>query len=81
MNNLLKKRIAVASFALALASSPVWADVYPKHVKGDDVEKRTTEVVQTEEWADSLDGLLARAKDEKKLVFWLQLVGSLDGGL
>ena len=77
----MKKLIAVCALAALLASGPLWAQSFKKHVKGDEVLKRTTTVVQKERWSDSLDGLMARAKAEKKLIFWLQLVGDLGGGL
>ena len=77
----MKKLIAVSAVTVLLASGPLCAQSYKKHVKGEDVLKRTTTVVKEEPWASSLDKLMARAKDEKKLIFWMQLVGDLDGGL
>ena len=77
----MKKLIAVSALAALLASGPLWAQGYKRHVKGGDVLKRTTTVVQEEQWSGSLDALMARAKAEKKLIFWMQLVGDLGGGL
>ncbi len=77
----MKKLIAALALVALLGSGPLCAQSYQRHVKGDEVLKRTTTVVQEEQWSDSLDALMARAKAEKKLIFWLQLVGDLGGGL
>ncbi len=77
----MRKLIAVSVLAALVSSGPLSAQSYKRHVKGDEVLKRTTTVVQEEQWSQSLDALMARAKAEKKLIFWLQLVGDLGGGL
>ena len=77
----MKKLPAVAALAALVLSGPLCAQNFKTHVGGDEVAKRTTTVVQKEEWSNSLDELMAKAKAEKKLVFWLQLVGDLGGGL
>ena len=50
-------------------------------VKGPQVAERTTKVLTKIDWTHDLTTLLEKAKQEKKLAFWLQLVGDLDGGL
>lgn len=50
-------------------------------LKGPQVAERTHKVLSKIDWAHDLSALLETAKQEKKLVFWLQLVGDLDGGL
>src|SRR5262245_32996550 len=50
-------------------------------VRGTQVAERTTKVTSAIAWAPSLEAALEQAKKEKKLVFWLQLVGELNGGL
>ncbi len=77
----MKKLIAVSALVALLGSGPLCAQSFKRHVKGDEVLKRTTTVVEEEQWSDSLDALMVRAKAEKKLIFWLQLVGDLGGGL
>jgi hypothetical protein len=52
-----------------------------EHVKGTEVLARTTKVVGAIDWGNDLEAVKEKAKKEKKLVFWLQLVGELDGGL
>lgn len=77
----MKKLIAALALVALLGSGPLCAQSYKRHVKGEEVLKRTTTVVEEEQWSDSLDALMARAKAEKKLIFWLQLVGDLGGKL
>ncbi len=50
-------------------------------IKGPQVAERTTKVLTKIDWTHDLTTLLEKAKQEKKLAFWLQLVGDLDGGL
>lgn len=60
-------------FAASLANA--------ESVKGPQVSERTTKVLTKIDWTNDLSALLEKAKQEKKLAFWLQLVGDLDGGL
>ena len=55
--------------------------VHAEHVKGSQVSARTTKVVSAIDWGNDLQAVREKAGKEKKLVFWLQLVGELDGGL
>ena len=50
-------------------------------VKGTQVAERTTKALTAIPWAGDIDQVLEKAKKEMKLVFWLQLVGDLAGGL
>lgn len=50
-------------------------------VPGPQVADRTQKVLKQMPWAASLKAAQEKAAQEKKLVFWLQLVGDLDGGL
>lgn len=50
-------------------------------VSGTQVAERTEKVLKSLPWASSLAEAKERAQKENKLVFWLQLVGNLDGGL
>lgn len=77
----MRRAIAVCALAAVLGTGSLFGQSYRTHVGGDEVEQRTTTVLAKRQWSDSLDDLLARAHKEKKLVFWMQLVGDLDGGL
>ena len=50
-------------------------------VSGPQVAERVEKVMKSIDWQESLAAAQAKAQKEKKLVFWLQLVGDLDGGL
>jgi len=66
-----------ALFALAVASGEASAET----VSGPKVVERTDKVLSAIPWAKDLDDALARAAKEKKLVFHVQIVGDLQGGL
>lgn len=64
------------------ASGPLCAQNAPNIlVSGDEVEKRTETVMTVYNWGATLDEVKKRAQKEKKLIFWLQIVGELDDGL
>ena len=50
-------------------------------VSGTDVSQRVERVMASIPWVHDLDAALAAAAKKKKLIFWLQIVGELDGGL
>ena len=76
-----RKPAAMALLAMLLVASPVAAQKSKKRVGGVDVARRTMTVVDARRWSSSFDELKKRAQREKKLIFWLQLVGELGGGL
>jgi hypothetical protein len=79
---MLRRRIVVTLFALgalACAAGGLRADI--TCIPGPEVAKRVDTVMKTYAWSSSLEELKKRAADEKKLIFFLQLVGELDGGL
>jgi hypothetical protein len=50
-------------------------------VSGVTVSQRAANVMEAIDWAPDLKTAQEKATEQKKLVFWLQLVGDLDGGL
>jgi hypothetical protein len=50
-------------------------------VKGAEVRTLTDRVLSDIAWSSDLDELKQRANREQKLIFWLQIVGELGGGL
>lgn len=50
-------------------------------VTGTQVADRVDRVMKAYDWQESLAAAKEKAQREKKLVFWLQLVGELNGGL
>ena len=64
----------------AVLSLPV-ATSRAAEVKGTHVVERTSKALTAIPWAGDIDQVLEKAKKERKLVFWLQIVGDLAGGL
>ena len=76
------ERLGTVVLILFLGAGVAWTQSVPYvSISGTEVTKRTELVMRSYQWEESLDALLARAAKEKKLAFWLQLVGDLDGGL
>lgn len=73
-----KQLILPVALAVALAFA---SSLQAQTVGSAEVEKRTTEVLRKGNWSSTFEALQARAKKQGKLIFWLQLVGELDGGL
>jgi hypothetical protein len=68
-------------FLVAAALSLFLAPASAADVKATRVAERTSKALTAISWAGDLDQVLEKAKKERKLVFWLQLVGDLAGGL
>jgi len=73
----MRQRIGLLWVLLFLPAGAIEA----QNVKGTQVLERTAKVVGAIDWGNDLEAVKEKAKKEKKLVFWLQLVGELDGGL
>lgn len=56
-------------------------DARPPHIDGKKVAVRVDRVMEHYGWQDSIEELKQTAAKQKKLIFWLQIVGELDGGL
>lgn len=70
------RSLLLASCLLAMAPT-----LTALEVTGQQVAERVEKVMKSIAWEESLAAAQAKAQKEKKLVFWLQLVGELDGGL
>ena len=77
----LRNSIVTILVAILLCSLSGLASGSPRHVAGSDVSKRVDLVMKNIQWQDSLEKLKETAQKKKKLIFWLQIVGELDGGL
>jgi len=72
----------LSALALALVSTATFAqNVTTQYVSGDEVKSRSDAVMAKIAWTNDLEALQAKAIRENKLVFWMQIVGELDGGL
>lgn len=74
-----QRRLAcsLALLALFLPASAARSET----VTATQVAERTNKVLEAFDWTNDLDLLKEKARKEKKLVFWLQIVGDLNGGL
>ncbi|HIA27333.1 MAG TPA: hypothetical protein EYN79_04315 [Planctomycetes bacterium] len=52
-----------------------------QQLSGTMVEKRVMQMLQGVDWYGSFNDAVAAAAEEARPVFWVQLVGELDGGL
>ena len=75
-----------AALALALALTPL-AEAgrgfrqfrQPRMVMGDEAAKKVENLLGTLDWKTSLDDALKQAASEDKLVFWVHMLGRIDG--
>ena len=78
----LARKVPILLVSLFLVTGTLDAQHAPRTtVTGLQVKQRTDEVMQGYDWGRTLDDLKARAKKERKLIFWVQIVGDLDRGL
>lgn len=76
--------ILTVALALALVGAslaPVEAGPAKKMIPASEVEQNTRKVLTRIPWAQSLEEARELAARSKKLVFYLQIVGELGGGL
>ncbi len=66
----------ILGFVGTLSAAENW-----RPIPGDEVAKRTDKVMTEINWVNDLDKLQEKAQKENKLIFWMQIVGKLDGGL
>ena len=52
-----------------------------QRIDGDSVAERTISMMTEIDWHNSLEPLMSIAVEQKKPIFWLQIVGELDGDL
>lgn len=77
-----KRYPLVVALALFVLGGVVQAQDAPRIiVKKEEVKKRVEEVLKTYRWSHNLDDLKKRAAKEKKLIFWMQIVGDLGDSL
>lgn len=69
------------STSIALGLALLAAAAEAQRYDGDTVAERTEVVMETFDWQKSLEDAKATAAKSGRSVFWMQLVGDLDGGL
>ena len=73
--------LVVALVLLGAALTQVEAGPSKTRVTAKEVEKNTKKVMTQLPWAKNLSEAKELAKKQNKLVFYIQIVGELDGGL
>ena len=73
--------LPLAGVALGLSLGGVAQAQTAERVDGKTAEKRIQSVVAGLSWDRSLDDLRSEAARSGKMIFWVQVVGDLDGGL
>lgn len=72
---------ALAALALITPVAVAQRKVDPQPVSGSKVAERTTLVGQAIDWKGSLEEAKKEAAEKHKMIFWMQIVGDLQGGL
>ena len=76
------RKLIVAVLAVFLfAGSAAAQGRSTKYVSADQVKTRTEVVMTKIPWVNDLGELKTKAQKDNKLIFWMQIVGELDGGL
>ena len=76
------KKLTVAAFAVLLTTGALQAqNVSYKTWTGDQVKSNVDKMMSKINWGNNFDALKKKAQAEKKMIFWVDIVGDLDGGL
>jgi len=76
------KKLTVAAFAVLLTTGALHAqNVAYKTVTGDQVKLNVDKMMSKINWSKDLNELKKRAQAEKKMIFWVDIVGDINGGL
>ena len=76
------KQLCIATLAVLVLSGTLSAqNIATKYLSGEQVKTRTEVVMTKIPWVNDLDELKTKAAADNKLIFWMQIVGDLDGGL
>jgi len=68
--------ILLAGLVMAVFAGTARADRY---VGGDEANKNNSKLVKEIHWYQNLDEAQAVAKKQHKLIFWIHMLGKLDG--
>ncbi|MEE3200129.1 MAG: hypothetical protein VX254_08865 [Planctomycetota bacterium] len=76
------KKLTVAAFAVLLTTGALQAqNVSYKTWTGEQVKSNVDKMMSKINWGNNFDELKKKAQAEKKMIFWVDIVGDLDGGL
>ena len=76
------KKLTVAAFAVLLTTGALQAqNVSYKTWTGEQVKSNVDKMMSKINWSNNFEELKKKAQAEKKMIFWVDIVGALDGGL
>ena len=76
------KKLTVAAFAVLLTTGALQAqNVSYKTWTGEQVKSNVDKMMSKINWSNNFNELKKKAQAEKKMIFWVDIVGALDGGL
>ncbi len=76
------RKLTVAAVAVLLTTGVLHAqNVAYKTVTGEQVKLNVDKMMSKIDWSKDLNELKKKAQAQKKMIFWVDIVGDLDGGL
>ena len=76
------RKLTVAAFAVLLTTGALQAqNVSYKTWTGEQVKSNVDKMMSKINWSNNFNELKKKAQAEKKMIFWVDIVGDLDGGL
>ena len=76
------RKLTVAAVAVLLTTGVLHAqNVAYKTVTGEQVKLNVDKMMSKINWSKDFNELKKKAQAEKKMIFWVDIVGDLDGGL
>ena len=76
------KKLTVAAFAVLLTTGALQAqNVSYTTWTGEQVKSNVDKMMSKINWSNNFNEVKKKAQAEKKMIFWVDIVGDLDGGL
>ena len=76
------RKLTVAAFAVLLTTGALQAqNVSYKTWTGEQVKSTVDKMMSKINWSKNFNERMKKAQAEKKMIFWVDIVGNLDGGL
>ena len=76
------RKLTVAAVAVLLTTGALHAqNVAYKTVTGEQVQLNVDKMMSKIDWGKDFNELKKKAQAEKKMIFWVDIVGDIDGGL
>ena len=76
------RKLTVAAVAMLLTTGALHAqNVAYKTVTGEQVQLNVDKMMSKINWSKDFNELKKKAQAERKMIFWVDIVGDIDGGL